>query len=165
MPPGPVRRRGLVRKGRQVQLPDDGDDLPTQMSGRKPFPDVLRHRERAIDVIGYEVAFGDVPGDRVDAGACVPLKGADEGVARAGRQHRGGGATRRRVSGCCGGSGAVSGRRARLDAGWSSPGRVRDDFSHGAEGGVPLGYHCPAFVRIALATTSKSRLARGASEG
>jgi hypothetical protein len=39
---------------------------------------------------GGGVAFGDVPGDRVDAGACVPLQGADGGVAGAGRQHRGG---------------------------------------------------------------------------
>lgn len=32
----------------------------------------------------------DVPGDRVHAGAGVPLQGADRGVAGAGRQHRGG---------------------------------------------------------------------------
>lgn len=38
------------------------------------------------------VAFGDVSGDRVDAGAGVPLQGADEGVAGAGQQHRGRGA-------------------------------------------------------------------------
>jgi hypothetical protein len=36
------------------------------------------------------VALGDVPGDRVDAGAGVPLQGADGGVAGAGQQHRGG---------------------------------------------------------------------------
>lgn len=32
-------------------------------------------------------AFGDVPSDRADAVACVPLQGADGGVAVAGQQH------------------------------------------------------------------------------
>jgi hypothetical protein len=36
-------------------------------------------------------AFGDVPSDRADAGACVPLQEADGGVAGAGQQHWGGG--------------------------------------------------------------------------
>ncbi|MFI9588548.1 hypothetical protein ACIHCQ_43820 [Streptomyces sp. NPDC052236] len=35
------------------------------------------------------VALGDVPGDRADAGACVPLQGADGSMARAGQPHRG----------------------------------------------------------------------------
>lgn len=41
---------------------------------------------------GGGVELGDVSGDRVDAGAGVPLQGADGGVAGAGQQHRGGGA-------------------------------------------------------------------------
>lgn len=41
---------------------------------------------------GGRVAFGDMPGDRVDAGAGVPLQGADGGVAGAGILRRLGGA-------------------------------------------------------------------------
>ena len=41
---------------------------------------------------GGGVAFSDVPGDRVDARAGVPLQGSDGGMAGAGQQHRGGGA-------------------------------------------------------------------------
>lgn len=41
---------------------------------------------------GGGVSLGDVPGDRVDAGAGVSLQEADGGVAGAGQQHRGGGA-------------------------------------------------------------------------
>lgn len=36
-------------------------------------------------------AFGDVPSDRANAEACVPLQGADGGVAAPGQQHGGGG--------------------------------------------------------------------------
>lgn len=35
-------------------------------------------------------SLGDVPGERVDARAGVPLQGADGGVARTGQQYRGG---------------------------------------------------------------------------
>lgn len=44
---------------------------------------------------GGGVGLGDLPGDRVDAGAGVPLQGGDGGVAGAGPEHRGEGAAPR----------------------------------------------------------------------
>ncbi|MEU8974585.1 hypothetical protein AB0D11_35880 [Streptomyces monashensis] len=35
-------------------------------------------------------AFGGVPNNRADAGACVPPQGTDGGMAAAGQQHEGG---------------------------------------------------------------------------
>ncbi|GHA14525.1 hypothetical protein GCM10010345_18860 [Streptomyces canarius] len=50
------------------------------------------------------MALRDVPGDRVDAGAGVPLQGADGGVTGTGQQQRGGGAAT--LDGVCEGTGA-----------------------------------------------------------